>query len=407
MKKLLLFSLFIACIANSADWLSWRGPNANDSADGTAPPTEWSPDKNVIWRAEVPGRGHSSPIVVGGLVILSTADEDAQIQSVIAYDRASGKKKWERELNQGGFNPKIHKKNTHATPTPCSDGRSIFVVFNHHASIHLSALTLDGKVEWKTRIGAYKPEAHEFGYAPSPLVYGKSVIVSSEYEHGYIAAVNTADGKELWRTARNVVTYSSPIVGHTGGRDQLLISGSGRVTSYDPKSGRFIWATMCTTAATCGTMIWNDDTVFASGGYPKKETVALRASDGEILWRNGEKAYEQSMLIHGKHIYCVTDKGVALCWDTKTGKEQWRERLRGPVSSSPTLAGDSIYFSSEDGSSYVFQASPDRFTLIAENRLGQESFASPAICDGQMFQRVATHKGGRQDYLYCIGTAKE
>jgi outer membrane protein assembly factor BamB len=397
MKTLLILSLFVSGIANSADWLSWRGPNANGTANGAAPPTFWSPKKNVVWRADVPGRGHSSPIVVGDLVLLTTADDSAKTQSVIAYDRASGEKKWQRELNQGGFNPKIHKKNTHATPTACSDGQYIFAVFNHHAGIHLSALTLDGKVAWSIRAGGYVPKAHEFGYAPSPLIYGNSVIVASEYEQGYIAAFSTKDGSELWRTPRHMVTYSSPIVAHTGGRDQLLISGAEHVSSYDPKTGKALWATVCTTAATCGTMIWNDSTVFASGGYPKKETVALRSSNGEVLWRNGEKVYEQSMLIHGAHIYCVTDKGVALCWDARTGKEQWRERLRGPVSSSPTLAGGNIYFSSEDGSSYVFKATPEGFSLIAENKLGPASFASPAICDGQMFQRVA-------GYLYCIGS---
>jgi hypothetical protein len=336
-------------------------------------------------------------------VVLTTADEAAKTQSVVAFDRASGKQKWQRKVNSGGFNPKIHKKNTHATPTPTSDGRHIFAVFNHHASVHLSALTLDGKVAWTIRAGAYEPKAHEFGYAPSPLIYGRSVIVSSEYEQGYIAAFSTADGKELWRAPRSMVTYSSPIVAHTGGRDQLLVSGANHVSSYSPKTGKALWATACTTAATCGSMIWNADMVFASGGYPKKETVALRASNGEILWRNAEKAYEQSMLISGDHIYCVSDKGVAYCWEARTGEEQWRERLRGPVSSSPTLAGDSIYFTSEDGSSYVFKASPDQFTLVAENRLGNEGFASPAIVDGQMFQRVASHMGRRQEYLYCIG----
>ena len=403
MKPFLLIAFFLSFFANSADWLSWRGPNGNGSADGPAPPTSWSPDENVIWRAVVPGRGHSSPIVVGDLVVLTTADEAAKTQSVVAYDRASGEKKWARQVNEGGFNPQVHKKNTHASPTAASDGRLIFAVFNHHASVHLYALNLDGTLAWQKRAGGYVPQAHKFGFAPSPLIYGKTVIVTSEYEQGYIAAFNTSDGSEAWRTPRSMVTYSSPIVARTGGRDQLLISGAQHVSSYDPSNGRPLWKTPCTTNATCGTMIWNDDMVFASGGYPKKETVALNARNGAIVWRNGEKVYEQSMLIRDQHIYAVTDRGAAICWEAATGREAWRARLKGPVSSSPTLAGGNIYFTSEDGSSYVFKASPERFTLVAENRLGNEGFSSPAIVDGQMFQRVASRDGGRQEYLYCIG----
>ena len=205
-----------------------------------------------------------------------------------------------------------------------------------------------------------------------------------------------------------MTSYSSPVVAHVADRDQLLISGCGKTTSYDPANGKQLWQCEGPAKATCGTMVWDGDLVFASGGYPEKETIAIRADgSSEIVWRANEKSYEQSMLAHDGTLYAVNDTGIALCWDAKTGKLNWKERLSGPVSASPVLAGGNIYAADEKGTFYVFRADPEKFTLVSRNRLGDESFASPTIVNNQIFLRVAHGSGAeRQEILYCIGAGE-
>lgn len=153
-------------------------------------------------------------------------------------------------------------------------------------------------------------------------------------------------------------------------------------------------------------MVWDGDLVFASGGYPKAETVCLKAGSGQLVWRNDQKCYEQSMLAFDGYLYAVTDRGIAYCWRANDGTEMWTSRLAGgPVSASPILANGNIYLANEAGTVYVFKAQPTRFELVSRNQLGDEAFASPTICDSRIYMRTASSAGGkRQETLYCIGT---
>jgi outer membrane protein assembly factor BamB len=256
---------------------------------------------------------------------------------------------------------------------------------------------------------AFNPKTYEYGFAPSPVVYGDTIIVAAEWdnEESSLIALDRASGKQIWRTPRpKNISFSSPVVAHLAGRDQLLISGADLVVSYDPTSGKELWSVPCITAATCGTLVWEGDIVYGSGGYPKSETVAIRVSKsgGEVLWRNRQNCYEESMLATDGYLYALTGKGVVYCWNGTTGDEQWSQRLKGPVSSSPVLAGGHIYWTNEFGTTYVFQPTPQKFELVAENQLGEEGFASPAVSRGQFFLRTATRTGGkRQEWLYCLG----
>jgi outer membrane protein assembly factor BamB len=160
------------------------------AASGQTLPTKWNPSA-AVWKTALPGRGHSSPIVVGQRVLLSTADERQQVQSVICYDRKNGKQLWKTDVNKGGFNPKIHRKNSHASPTVASNGTHVFAVFNNHGNVQVTALTLDGKKVWQEVAGQFMPKQYQFGYAPSPVLYKSTVIVVSDYEsNGYIAALD-------------------------------------------------------------------------------------------------------------------------------------------------------------------------------------------------------------------------
>lgn len=390
------------------DWPWWRGPSRNGiAAQQGAVPTKWSKTDNVVWKIPIAGRGHGSPIVVGKLVVLATADEPAQIQSVLAFDRTSGEQKWKVDLSQGGFPAHNHAKNTAATTTLASDGERLFVTFFHDKKIEAIALDFAGKPLWRVDVADFNPQRYEYGYAPSPLVYRDTVIVSAEYDgESYLTALNRQTGERAWRKLRPLtISFSSPVVGHVAGRDQLLLSGANYVTSYNPNDGERLWSVFGTTLATCGTMVWEGDTVFASGGFPKAETLGIKADGSDkVLWRTNQKCYEQSLLVHAGYVYGFTDAGVMFCWRAGDGQKMWTQRLKGPVSVSPVLANGNIYWGNEFGTIYVFKPNSERFELVAENQTENESFASPAICGGQIFLRVADKgESKRQEYLYCIG----
>jgi outer membrane protein assembly factor BamB len=415
-SRLLTVAVLSGCLAMltaaqspAGDWSWWRGPNHNGiAADGQQPPVEWSQTQNVLWKTPVPGRGHSSPTVHGDRIYLATADEQRQVQGLIAFDRGTGKQAWITKLSEGGF-PRTHAKNTHATCTVACDGERLFVTFHHHNKLTLHAVSLEGKELWQQEVGPYNPQKYEYGYAPSPTLYEDLVIVAADVDQGgYLSAYDRASGRRVWRQDRfENYSFSSPIVARVAGRDQLLLSGCQFVSSYDPANGQPLWSVKGTTYATCGTMVWDGDIVYASGGFPDAETLAIKVSpDGstEVLWRNRQKCYEQSMLAHDGYLYAVTDQGIAYCWRGGDGEEMWRERLSGSVSSSPILAGDTIYATNEKGTTYVFKANPERFESVAVNQLGDEGFATMAIVDGRIYYRTASGTGGqRKETLYCLG----
>jgi outer membrane protein assembly factor BamB len=415
--KTLALSLLLGLAAGTAwaqgapgprDWPSWRGPQNNGhAAPGQKLPIKWSETENVAWKSDLPGRGHSSPTIVGQRIYLATADEGGKVQSLLGLDRKDGKILWKTDLSTGGF-PPIHAKNTHATCTPACDGERVYAVFLHHDKLEAVALSLDGKIQWKRDLGPFVPKQYQYGYAPSPILYRETLIVSAEFDGagaGYLTALDRKTGEPVWKTPRPAQTsYSSPVVGKVAGKEQLLISGCNQVSSYDPSTGKSLWSTPGTTSATCGTMVWEGDLVFASGGYPKPETLCVKADgSGTVVWKNNQKCYEQSMLTFDGHVYALNDNGIAFCWKGSDGSELWKERLRGPISASPVFCDGVIYQTNEHGTTYVFKATPEKFELLAENQLGNEGFATLAACGGEIFLRAAAQVGGkRQETLYCL-----
>lgn len=388
------------------DWPWWRGPTRDGQAHAAcAPPTTWSDSENIAWRVPVPGRGHSSPTVVGHQIFLATADESKQVQSVLAFDRATGEPLWKTDISQGGF-PETHAKNTHATATVACDGELLIASFHHHDALQVVALARDGKLVWSQSLGTFRPSRFEYGYAPSPVVYRDTVIIAAEFDgESHITALDRRTGAVAWRTPRPpMITFSTPSINVVGPRELLTLSGGDKVSCYDPTSGKPLWSIDGTTLATCGTTVWDNGIIFASGGFPRAETLAMKAADGEVLWRNRLKCYEQSMLAYRGHLYALTDNGVLYCLQADTGQEKWSERLGGPVSASPVLAGGHVYWANERGTMFVFKPNPERCEIVARNQLGDEAFASPAVSGNQLLLRVASSTGGsRQEFLVCVG----
>lgn len=391
------------------DWLSWRGPHGNGVADaGQSLPVEWSETKHVQWKVPVPGRGHSTPIVVGDRVFLTTARENERTQSVLCYSFSSGDLLWEKVLVEGKLPERIHKKNTHASPSVASDGKRIFALFFVAGDrLHLFSLDLNGNELWRKDAGRFYPERH-FGYGSSPLLAGGNVVVSAESEgEGFIAAFDADIGKEVWRTGRTAErsSYGSPVLADINGSAQIVLNGADRVASYDPENGHELWSVPGGDPLIANSVLWKDGVVFASGGYPGIETWAIDVEKQKAIWSSPAKCYEQSMLLVGDYLYGVAEGGLVHCWDIADGNLRWRERLpKGPESASLVLAGGYLFHANEEGKVFVIRPNPDKLELIGENQLGDEIFASPVICRDRILIRSARYVGeSRSETLYSIG----
>ena len=390
---------------SSRDWPWWRGPthDGHAAASQTAPLT-WSDKENVVWSADVPGRGSSSPTVVGDRVYLTSCDETAGSQSVYAYDRASGRLVWMKQVHAGGAMRK-NTRSTGASSSVACDGERLFVAFPTSGAVVITALSLTGEQLWQTTLCEYL--IHQ-GYGASPFLYKDTVLVAADHKGGgAVAALDRRTGNVVWKKPRPPFpNYSSPIVFRLFSRDQLILTGCDKVISYDPATGDTLWEREGATTECVTTPVTDGERVFTSGGYPKNHVSAVRADGSATIdWENGEREYVPSMIVREGHIYGVLDAGIAVCWDSATGKERWKHRLGGNFSASPVLLGDRIYASSEAGETHVFRASPDRFESLAVNKLGDEAWATPTICGDRIFMRVVSGTGEmRKEKLFCIGT---
>jgi outer membrane protein assembly factor BamB len=389
----------------ATDWPWWRGPNRNGIAEAKQkPPTKWSATDNVLWKSPVPGRGHGSPTVVGDQVFLATAEHDQEIQSVLCYHRQTGERLWKTVVHRGGFEKKGNRKASLASSTVACDGRRLFINFLHDGAVYTTALDRDGRQLWQTKISDYV--IHQ-GYGSSPTVYRSLVIVSADNKGGgAVAALERASGKVVWKRKRpKTPNYPSPIVLNTAGRDQLLLTGCDLVTSLDPLTGKELWEIKGATTECVTSTVTDGQLIYTSGGYPRNHIAAVRADgSGKVVWEKNTRVYVPSMLVSDGHLYAVQDAGMAACYKCDTGEEVWKGRLGGTFSASPVLVGDRIYATNETGRTFIFKATPEAFTRVAENSLGDEVLATPAICGGRIYMRVALQeKGQRQEMLYSLG----
>ncbi len=399
----------LACASATADnWTSWRGQEGdNHAADGTEAPLKWNFENgvNIAWKTAIPGRGHSSPIIVDDSIFLTTAEADKQTQSLIKFNRQSGRLVEQWVLHRGTLPARIHGNNSHASPTPAFDGEDLYVTFYTDDAIWLTKITPAGRVVWQNRVAEFRPQVFQFGYGASPLVEDGLVIVAAEYDgpDSGLYALDKRTGKQVWKVARpSNLNFASPIAATIAGQRQVLLGGADMFASYDPVSGKKWWSVDTTTEAICGTAVWDDRRVIVGGGNPQSGIWCVSADGSKAeLWSNRVKCYEQSLLTIRNYVFAVADNGVAYCWRTLDGKEMWKQRLfAGGISASPTLVGDHIYIATEAGQVFVIKASPNRFEPIAESQTGDSIFATPVAVDGHLYLRTGVGSGkDRQEYL--------
>lgn len=377
-------------------WPWWRGSNRDSVVTENVVSFDWKSQPNIAWSVKFQGSGHSSPIVLGDRVLLTTADVKTEVKSLVCYSTQSGKPLWTTPVHQGGF-MRIHSKNSQASSTPATDGNYIFTAFIVKDSLYVTAIDLQGKIVWQREAG---PFASQHGYGSSPVVHGALVIVLGDSaKSGFLAALRRDTGEIVWRISRpGGPSYGTPVLADIAGQKQLLAHGQMSTTAYDPDSGEVLWSVRGPAKTTANTPGFAGDLVFASGGYPESGILAIRpnsqGSEEQVVWQTRDKLYVPSMLIHEGKLFAINDDGIGLCYDAGTGERLAKKRIGGNYSASLTVYGSHMLVPDEQGTMRVFEAD-ENFTEVAEFQLEGGGFASPVFAGGKLFWRTTTH-------LYCL-----
>jgi outer membrane protein assembly factor BamB len=399
--KWLWMLLALAGLARAEDWPQWRGPRLDGTSAETNVPLHWSGTSNVLWKTPLPGLGHASPIVAGSRVFTVSAVPESQERVLLAIDRESGKLLWQRGVLKAPLERK-HALNSHASSTPACDGESVFVAFLDVNQMLVAAYDLDGKQQWVVRPGKF---SSMHGFCSSPILHQDKVILNGDHDgDGYLVALDRGTGKELWRTERPNKTrsYCVPLIHDIAGRTQMILTGSKCTASYDPNNGKLHWILDGPTEQFVASPVYSerDDLVLITAGYPEYHTLAIKADGNgkvgaeKIAWRTKKGAvYVPSPIIDGDYFFIISEAGIAHCFETKSGKILWQERM-GTHHASLVSAEKRIYFLNDDGVTHVVEAGPE-YRLLARNELGERTFASPAISGGRLFIRGDKH-------LFCI-----
>lgn len=416
------------------NWPSFRGPRACGVAEGFATPVEWDvpAGKNVLWRTPIPGLAHSSPVVWGERVFVTSAmrvkgeselsslygspgygagesvpDEGEHAFEVFCLNKKTGELLWKRTAHTGVPEIKRHPKSTHANSTPACDAGHVLAFFGSEG---LFCYDHQGKLIWSRDFGvldASAPRAADlqWGFASSPVIHGDRVIVQCDVqEASFLAALSLADGKELWRTPRDETpTWCTPTVLDAGpdGKGQVLVNGYKHIGAYDLGSGAEIWKLVGGGDVPVPTPVVAHELVFltsAHGQFRPLRAVPVAAKGTlaaeNLAWNQPSGGiYMQTPLVYGEELYACSDGGILACHDALTGDVVYRERLgdgTSGFSSSAVAADGRIYFTSEGGQVYVVTAGPD-FEVVAVNELGETCLATPALSEGVLFFRTRGH----------------
>lgn len=402
------YMLLFQCAALSVmaselkDWPQFRGPNADGHVKGQTSPLEWSDSKNVAWKVAIPGLGWSSPSLVQGKIFLTTAVPIGEGLSLraMALDAKTGKTIWDREIRAVAKAPKIHSKNSHASPTPVIRDGSVYV---HFGALGMASLAVeDGAIQW-TNFELDYPPVH--GSGGSPVYHdGKLVIVCDGSTKPFVAAVDAKTGKVAWKQLRSVVgkinhSFVTPTVAVIDGKAQVMAPGPDHFAAYDLETGTELWrvkapgwSVVPQPAIGHGLVIYNHD-------YDNPELLAVKlggkgdVTESNIVWRLKQGAPSSpSPLLIGDELYFVSDKGIASCVNAKTGERYWMERLSSDsnYSASPLFVNGRVLFLAENGKATWVQVGK-KFMVLGKNTVLGRTLATPAFSEGAMFLRTDEH----------------
>ena len=426
----------------NGNWPGFRGPSASGRADGQRVPERWdaTTHRNITWTVAIPGLAHSSPIVWGDRLFLTTAissrpdatfkpglygegtaseDRTPQKWVVLALDRTSGRTLWQRTAYEGVPREKRHIKATYANATPVTDGRYLVAFFGSQG---LFAFDLDGTPLWQRDLGvlntgAYDLPEYEWGTASSPIIYRDLVIVQCDTQNeSFVMALDVRSGTTVWKSVRTELpSWGTPTVyiSSKGGPAELVTNSPNFVRGYDPDTGAERWRLARSSKITAPTPVFADDLIIVSSGRaPERPILAIRPggqgditppansdSGGFLRWsKTARGPYMPTPLIYRGRLYVLANNGLFDAYDLESGREIYRQRVPhqgSGFSASPVVADGRIYLSSEDGDIFVVRAG-DEFTLLATNPIGEPLMATPAIAGNHLYVRGAQH-------LFAIG----
>ena len=404
-------AVFLLCSLAAAkglgeDWTEFRGPTGQGHSAVTNLPAHWTTEDNVAWRHELPGKGWSSPVLLGKRLYLTTAvpsaggDKSAQSLRAICLDAGSGAVVWNIEVFEQPGGAAMHGKNSHASATPVTDGKRLFVHFGPHGTACLALK--DGKVLWRNDELKYAP-VH--GNGGSPVLVGGLVVVNCDGgDQQFVAALDQNRGTIRWRTPRSTspekgFSFGTPLVIEVGGKKQIISAGSDAVMAYDPKTGREIWKVAYPGGySVVPRPVFGGGLLYVCTGYNTPILLAIRpegakgdVTETHVAWRVTKAVpHNPSPLLVDDALYLISDKGVLTCLDSRTGQERWQQRLGGDFSASPVYADGKIFLQNETGEGIVLKAGP-QYEELARNPLGEKSLASYAVGDGALFIRTERH----------------
>lgn len=379
-------------------WTRWRGPSGQGVATGAGYVDAWSDTENVKWRIAVPGIGHSSPIVWRDYLFLTTSREGGTKVSMLAYSRRDGKLLWETAVPTTGNVEHIYAKNSHASATATTDGERVYASFGTHG---MAAFDFSGKLLWHRTFGELN---NYHGSAGSPVLYKNRLFLYQDHQgtanlKSFVAAFDVRTGETMWWKDRSETTgWGTPVVISTGARDELIVSSQRKVYAYNPDTGDELWTVRGNTFEVIPTPVVGHGYVFCSSGRAGP-TFAIRpggAGDvtaSHVAWTSPRGSpFVPSSLIHGDLLYQINDmQSILTVFHARTGELAYQERLgvamREGFSASPISAGNLIYFTNDDGQTFVIEAGPT-FKLRRVNELKARVIASPALVDGTWYWRT-------------------
>jgi outer membrane protein assembly factor BamB len=399
------------------NWPAWRGPAGTGVANEPNLPLRWGTNQNVRWRAPLPERGNSTPIVWDNRVFVTQALEAEKRRALMCFDRATGRLLWQQGVKVEASET-THDTNPQASSSPVTDGERVIAWFG---SAGVYCYDLQGKELWRRELG---PQKHIWGWGSSPMLQGNLCYLNfGPGEPSFLVALDKKTGNEAWRLAEPNAdsgekkagqekavwagSWSTPLVIKAGGREELIMTWPQRVVALEPRTGKELWSCGGINPLVYTSPLYDPRTeiLVAMGGYSGMSIAVKAGGSGDVtasrrLWHHPKtKQRIGSGVIHDGHIYIHNDPGVAECFELETGKLIWEERLRGPAAntaswSSMVLADGKLYVINQGGDSFVLRASP-KFELLATNPLGETTMASMAVSDGDLF--IRTHKG-----LWCL-----
>lgn len=401
-----IFAFTLDSKGSAVDWPAYRGPAGQGVSDAKNVPTEWSTEKNVVWKTEIPGRGWSSPLLIDGKIVLTTAMEetvnDLHDLKVLMLDAVTGDIVWLKTVLHATIaeGEDRHPKNSLASPTPAIDEGVIYAHFGHMGTVALDFDT--GEVLWKRKI-SYTAKN---GAGGSPVVVGDLLVFTTDsVEEPVVTALFKDTGKIAWRTTRshqvqNNFSHGTPLVIENHGRMEIISPGSGMVGAYRPEDGKELWLVRYPMGFSMSTRpILVDGVLYMGTGFSRPSLYAIRVdgATGDLTDTHVKWMYRKSMpktpspnFVNG-NVITLEDGGRLQSLDSETGELRWMEPLKGKFSASPVQVGDLLYCVSEEGLCCVIRVRDDGCEIISEIEMGEETLASPAIVDNTIYLRTRHH----------------